>query len=128
MITTYRCVFSALRHFFLYRPWVFSSPLGLFGTQGVHPDPARKLGPYPRSAARALGVQTGKSPRGGILSTSSHPGPCKPTYRIPATRYILTWVKKMPDGSFDIFDLECGQCRQKLLGDGNVFPRSCDHY
>ena len=32
-------------------------------------------------------------------------------------------VKKMSDGSFDIYDLECRQCRQTFLGDGKVFPQ-----
>ena len=54
----------------------FSLPVaGLFsccrprGKQGARPDLARKFEPWPRSAASALGVQSGKSPRGGIPST-----------------------------------------------------------
>ena len=54
----------------------FSLPVaGLFscsrlrGTQGARPDPVRKFGPWPRSVARALGVQSRTSPRGGIPST-----------------------------------------------------------
>ena len=46
-----------------------SSCSRLRGTQGARPDPARKFGPWPRSVARALGVQSGKSTRGGIPST-----------------------------------------------------------
>ena len=41
----------------------------LRGTQGARPDPVRKFGPRPRSVARALGVQSGKSAPGGIPST-----------------------------------------------------------
>ena len=39
------------------------------GTHGARPDPFRKFGPWPRSVARAVGVQSGKSARGGIPST-----------------------------------------------------------
>ena len=46
-----------------------SSCSRLRGTQGARPDPARKFGPSPRSVARALGVQSGKSAREGIPST-----------------------------------------------------------
>ena len=31
-------------------------------------------------------------------------------------------VKRMSDGSCDIWDLECHQRRQTLLGDGKIFP------
>ena len=41
----------------------------LRGTQGARPDPVRKFGPWPRSVARALGVQSGKSARRGIPIT-----------------------------------------------------------
>ena len=41
----------------------------LRGTQGACPGPVRKFGPWPRSVARALGVQSRTSPRGGIPST-----------------------------------------------------------
>ena len=54
----------------------FSFPAaGLFsgsrlrGAQGARPDPTLNFGPWPRSVARALGVQSDKSPRGGISST-----------------------------------------------------------
>ena len=52
------------------------------------------FGPWPRSVARAMGVQSCQNwrvttRRGGIPSTyESNPGPCKPTY----------WLKKMSDG------------------------------
>ena len=86
-------------------------------TQGACPDPLRKFGPWPKSVARALGVQSGKSARGGIPITSSRPGPWKPTCIIHYQQ-----VKEMSDVSCDIWDLECHQCRQTLHGDGKVFP------
>ena len=46
-----------------------SSCSRLRGTQGARPGPARKFGPWPRSVARALGVQSRKSAWGGIPST-----------------------------------------------------------
>ena len=46
-----------------------SSCSRLRGTLGARPDPLRKFGLWPRSVARALGVQSGKSARGGIPST-----------------------------------------------------------
>ena len=55
-----------------------SSCSPLRGTRGARPDLMRKFGPPPRSVSRALGVETGTSARGGIPSTQSHPGPCKP--------------------------------------------------
>ena len=65
----YECSFLALRHFFLFGPRVFFSCSRLRGTQETRMDLARKFGRWPRSVARALGVQSGKSPRGGIPST-----------------------------------------------------------
>ena len=59
--------FLVLRHFcssgrgsfvVLSVPWHAGSP----------PDPARKFGPWPRSVAHALGVQSRTSLRGGIPS------------------------------------------------------------
>ena len=55
---------------------IFSLPaaglLSIFRLRSMrraHPDPSRKFGPWLRSAARALGGQSGKTPRGGIPST-----------------------------------------------------------
>ena len=47
---------------------LFSCPR-LRGTQGALPDPLRKFGMWPRSVARALGVERGTPARGGIPST-----------------------------------------------------------
>ena len=60
----------------------------LRGTQGARPHPARKFGPWPRSAARAVGVQNRMAPRGGIPCTYSHPRPCKPMFRLKRTSYV----------------------------------------
>ena len=46
-----------------------SSCSRLRGTQGARPDPIRKFGPRPKSAARALGVERGTPARGGMPST-----------------------------------------------------------
>ena len=64
------CFFCTSAFFSLPAAGLFSCSR-LRGTQGARPDPARKFGPWPRSAARALGVQSGKSLRGGIPSTWS---------------------------------------------------------
>ena len=60
--------FVTLRHF-------FSSGRGSFlvlsapWPAGSRPDSMRKFGPQPRFVARALGVESGTSSRGGIPST-----------------------------------------------------------
>ena len=75
------------------------------GTQGARLDPLRKVGPWPRSVTRALGIQSGASARGGTSSTLSRPGPCK---------LVKKSVKKMSAVSCDIWDLECYQGRETL--------------
>ena len=109
----YICVFLALRHFSLPASGLFSCSRRR-GTQGARPDPARKFGPWPRSAARALGVQSGKSPRGGIPSTWSHPGACKPKNRLKQypTAHVIS-------GILNVINV----VRDYLLSDGKVFPR-----
>ena len=62
-------VFFGTSAFFSLAVAGFFSFFRLRGTQGARSDPARKFGPWPRSVARALGVQSGKSPRGGIPRT-----------------------------------------------------------
>ena len=61
--------FLAHRHFFLFRPRVFSHALGCVARREPALTPRRKFGPWPRSVARALEVQSSKSPRGVIPST-----------------------------------------------------------
>ena len=85
------CFFHPSAFFYLLAAGL-SSCSWLRGTQGAHPDPIRKFGPRPRSVARAVGVESGTSAGGGIPSTYSHPGPCKPT----RTKYIINRLKKCP--------------------------------
>ena len=59
----------------------------LRGTQGARLDSARKFGPWPKSVARALGVQCGKSPRRD--SENVEPSRCMETQ---------AQVKQMSDG------------------------------
>ena len=80
-----------------------SSCSRLRGTQGARPDPACKFGPWPRSMARALGVRSRKSARGGIPSTYSLQALENPHGKI------------MSDVSCNIWDLECHHCRQTIL-------------
>ena len=68
-ITMYKCVFFGPSAFFALPAAGRFSCSRLRGTQGARPGPARKFGLWPRSVARALGVQSGKSARGGIPST-----------------------------------------------------------
>ena len=46
------------------------------------PHTVLKFGSWPMSVARALGVESGASDRGGIRSSYSHPGAYKLTYRL----------------------------------------------
>ena len=75
------CFFGPSAFYFSFG-YVFFSCSRLRGTQGARPDPVRTSRPWPGSVARAFAVQSRTSPRGGIPTTYSHPGPCKPTYRL----------------------------------------------
>ena len=68
-IAMYKCVFLAHRHFFLSRPRVVSRALGSLARREPVGTPASNGRPWPTSVARALAVQSRKSPRGGIRST-----------------------------------------------------------
>ena len=106
-------VFLAHRHFFLFRPRVFSRALVPGARREPAGAPRRKCGPWVTSVARALGIQNGKSPRGGIPSTQGHPGPCKPTQRrkeCPTARVI--------SGILIVINV----VRHYLFGDGFFFP------
>ena len=109
-ITIHKCLFLAHGIFFLLRPRVFSRALGSVALMEPAGTSRRKCGPWPTSVARALGVQSRQSP-----GHSEHVGPSRP---------VQTQVqdKRMSDGLCNIWDLECHQCRQTLLGDGKVFP------
>ena len=91
-----------------------SSCSRLRGTQGAHPDPACKFGPWPRSVARALGVQSGKSARGRIPSTYSDPSLCKLTYRLKEcpTSHVISGISYV-----------INVVRHYILGDGFFFLR-----
>ena len=73
LVHTY--IYTYINVFFSPPVMRLSSCSRLPSTLVARPDPLRKFGPWPRSAARAQGVQSGKSARGGIPSTYSHPGP-----------------------------------------------------
>ena len=92
----------------------------LRGTQGALPDTTAQVWALAEVRGTCSGVQSGKSPRGVIPSMYSHPGQCKPTYRLKECPTAHLQVKRMSDSSCDIWDLECRQCRQILLGDGKV--------
>ena len=86
----------------------------LRGTQGACPDLARKFGPWPRSASTCSGGSKWQVPSGRD-SEHVEPARCMQTQE---------QVKRMSDGSCDIWDLECHQSMSSdLLGDGKVFPR-----
>ena len=93
-ITMCQCVFLAHRHFFLFRPRVVSRAIGSIARREPAGPPRRRCGPWPTPVARALGVQNSNSPRGGITSTLSHPGPCKPTYRLKEcpTAHVISGI------------------------------------
>ena len=117
ILTVYKRVFLAHRHFLssgpasflvLSAPWHAGSPPG-------HHGASLALG-------EVRGTCSGRSkcqvPTG---SDSEYVEPSRPMQ----TR---VQVKRMSDGSCDVWDLECRQCRQTLRGDGNVerIPdRSC---
>ena len=67
-INTSVCFFGPSAFFSLPAAGI-SSCSRLRGTQRARLDSARKFGPWPRSVARALGVQSRKSARGGIPTT-----------------------------------------------------------
>ena len=92
----------------------FLSCSRLRGTQGARPDPVRTLRSWPGSVARAFAVQSRTSPRGGIPSTYSHPGPCKPTYRLKKCLAAIIWYLQEIMNVINVVI---------ILGDGNVFPR-----
>ena len=69
------CFFGPSSFFSLPAAGLFSYSR-LRGTQGARPDPARKFGPWPRSVAHALGVQ---SPLGeGFRARRAFQAPANP--------------------------------------------------
>ena len=63
--------FLALQRLFLFRPRVVSRALGSVARREPARTPRASFEPWPRSVVRALGVESGKSPRGRISSTQS---------------------------------------------------------
>ena len=79
LCTPYKCVFSALRHFFLFRPRVFSRALGSGARSEPARAPRRKCGPWPRSVAHTLGV---RSRENWQVTTGRHSEHVEPSRRI----------------------------------------------
>ena len=75
--------------------------------------------PGPRTQVWALAEVRGTCPGGSKSQVrsgrdSEHVEPSRPLQ-------IHVQVKRMSDVSCDIWDFECHQCRQAILGDGKVF-------
>ena len=105
----YKCVLFA-HWWFLFRPRVSPRVLGSVARRKPARTPRRKCGPWPRSVARALGVKV----------ASDHGEAFRARRAIQAQSNPCT---EMSDGSCDILNLECRQCRQAILDDGKVFPQ-----
>ena len=108
-IAIYKCVFWHFVIFFfpgrwsflvLSAPWHAGSPPGHHGASLALPEVRDTC-----SMGSKWQVPTGRH--------SNHVEPSRPMQ-------THVQVKKMPDGSCDMWDLDCRQCRQTLLGDGNV--------
>ena len=86
----------------------------LRGTQGARPDPVRKFGPWPRSVARALAVES-RTPLG---EDSEHVEPSRPLQ-------THVQVKRMSGGFIVISGIlnVINVVRPYLHGDGKGFPR-----
>ena len=112
-------VLLCMNVFFLHMAFFFSSGHGSFLVLSA----AGHAGSTPENHGASVGP--GRGPwrvRWGFKSqvtTGRHSEHVEPSR--PMQTHVQ--VKKMSDGSCDIWDLECRQCRQTLLGDGKVFPR-----
>ena len=105
--------------FFSFPAAGISSCSQLRGTQRARLDPLRKYGPLPRSAERALRVQSGKFAREGFRARRAIQARA-----IPRTKYINS-LKKYPtsqvmSGILNVINV----IRHYILGDGKVFPRN----
>ena len=121
-ITMHKCVFLAHRHF-------FSSGAGLFscfrlrGTQRACRNTTAQVWALPDVRGTCSGGSKSQVPTG---RNSEHVGP----YRLLQTHVR---VKRMYDGSCDIWNLECHHCRQTLLNwwwqsfSPTPTCRTCDH-
>ena len=106
--------FFVHRHFFLFRPRVFSRALGFVARRKPAGTPGRICGLWPTSVARDLGVESRNSPRGGFPRTQGHPGPSKPTYRLQEcpTAHVISGIMNVTN-----------DVRHDFPCDGYVFPR-----
>ena len=92
------------------------SAAGLFscsrlrGTQGARPDTTAQVWALAEIHGTCSGGSKWQVPTG---SDSEHVEPSR-------SMQTHVQVKRMSDGSCDTWGLECRQCRQTLLGDGNV--------
>ena len=94
--------FLAHRHF-LFRPRVFSSALGSVAHREPARTPWRKFGPWPRSAARALGVQSRENWQVTTGGHSEHVEPSRPMQTrvkvLKNVRRVAHVVQNSADGS-----------------------------
>ena len=93
------CFFLAHRQFYLFRPRVFSRALGSGARRQLAQTPRRKCGPWPRSVARALGINGRENWR---VTTGGH------SERLEPSRPMQTHVqvKKMSDGLRMLFRIQ----------------------
>ena len=105
---------SAHRHFFLFRPRVFSRVLS---APGHARSPPELHGASVGSGRGSRHAFSGDSK--SLVTTGRH------SEHVEPFRPMQTHVqdKTISDGSYGIYDIECRQCRQTLLDDGKVFPR-----
>ena len=127
-ITMYVCVFLALRYFSLPAEGLFSCSR-LRGTQGARPDITVQVWALAEVRGTCSGGSKWQVPTG---SDSEHVEPSRPMQthvQVKECQTAHVQVKRMSDGSScHIWDPECRQCRQTLLGDGKVkrmFDGSC---
>ena len=80
LCTKYKCVFLHFGIFSIPAVGLFSCSL-LGGTQGARPDPARKFGPWPRSAACALGFKVASPLGEGFRARRTIQAPANPRTR-----------------------------------------------
>ena len=90
-MTMYKCVFLALRHFFLFWPRVFSRALGSVARREPARTPRASLGPG-RGPRHVLWGSKWQVPSG---RDSEHVEPSRPM-QTHVHNTFLTWVKKCP--------------------------------
>ena len=109
-VTMYKCFFFGTSAFF------FLPAAGLFswsrirGTKGARPDATAQVWVLAEARRTCSGGSNWQIP---TRSDSEQVEPSRPMH-------TQVYVKRMSDGSCDIWDLECRQRRQTLLGDGKI--------